>query len=347
MRSPYSGMPQKAFWRSGVSEQHPLTITNLYNKKFVIGEQDKIATAGSCFAQHIARHLTLNGYSVIDSEPPPPGLPPDRATAYGYSMYSARYGNIYTVRQLKQLTQEAFGKFKPKNAIWKKDDAYFDALRPAVEPNGLRSPGEVIQHRALHLKRIRQVFCSANIFIFTLGLTEAWIHRSSGTCYPTAPGVIAGEYNEQDYAFVNFTAAEILEDFLQFWRIVRVRNPEIRFILTVSPVPLTATASDEHVLSATVYSKSVLRSVAGELASRFRQIDYFPSYELIASHFSRALFYEPNLRAVSSAGVREVMRLFFSEHQPTRPSVHTTATEAETELAELSCEEVLLEAFAG
>ena len=55
MKSPYTDLPPRAFWRTGVSEQNPLTITDLYRRKFEIGFEDKIVTAGSCFAQHIAK----------------------------------------------------------------------------------------------------------------------------------------------------------------------------------------------------------------------------------------------------------------------------------------------------
>jgi hypothetical protein len=164
--------------------------------------------------------------------------------------------------------------------------------------------------------------------VFTFGLTEGWVHRESGTAYPTAPGTIAGSFDADVYAFKNFTSAEILEDFIKFRALVKEHNPNLRFILTVSPVPLTATASDDHVLVATTYSKSVLRAVAGELYSQFSDVDYFPSYEMIASPFSRAAFYEANLRSVSEEGVEAVMRVFFQEHGEGDQSVEQPAVGA-------------------
>ena len=75
MGNPYSGLPGSAFWKSGVAQENPYAIEGIYRKKFVISPNAKIATAGSCFAQHISRHLKKNGYNVLDVEPPPPGLP--------------------------------------------------------------------------------------------------------------------------------------------------------------------------------------------------------------------------------------------------------------------------------
>src|SRR5579862_5335507 len=94
--SPYSGKPARSFWRSGVTDRHPLEPGDIYVKKFALTGDDRIATAGSCFAQHIARRLRQNNYNVIDEEPAPAGLTEQRAHEFGFGLYSARYGNIYT-----------------------------------------------------------------------------------------------------------------------------------------------------------------------------------------------------------------------------------------------------------
>jgi len=347
MTNPYSNLPPERFWKSGVSEQHPCSIEGLYRKKFSIGRGTAIATAGSCFAQHIGTHLRRQGYRVLDVEPAPPGMSEATAKNHGYGIYSARYGNLYTARQLLQLTKAALGLEQPKEIVWTKGGRYFDALRPAVEPCGFATADEVIFHRQRHLERVRTMIETMNLFIFTLGLTEAWIHKASGTAYPTAPGVVAGDYDPDIYELKNFTHRETLIDMLDFRRLVKSVNGKVKFLLTVSPVPLTATATDRHVLLATTYSKSVLRAVAGEIESRFADVDYFPSYELIASPFSRGFFYSPNLRSVETEGVNAVMRVFFSAHKPAARAVRAQPEPASPATADdVVCEEVMLEAFA-
>jgi hypothetical protein len=91
MTSPYSALPRNSFWKTGVSEQHPLDVQGLYAKKFAIGADDRIATAGSCFAQHIGRHLKARNCTVLDVEPAPSGLTQEQAQQFGYGIYSARY----------------------------------------------------------------------------------------------------------------------------------------------------------------------------------------------------------------------------------------------------------------
>lgn len=348
--SPYSNLPPRNFWKSGVAEQVPTEVAGLYQKRFAITTDEPIATAGSCFAQHISRHLKSNGCNVMDVEPPPPGLTLLQAQEYGYELYSARYGNIYHVRQLLQLAKEAFGIWSPVDAIWERNGRWFDAMRPSVEPGGLPSKESVVRHRKNHLNKVKGLFENARLFIFTLGLTEAWQHRASGTIYPTAPGTIAGKFDPTIHQFVNFGCAEIVQDFIEFRTFIKDRNPHLRFLLTVSPVPLVATASDQHVLVATTYSKSVLRAAAGQIYQQYDDVDYFPSYEIIASHFSRGMFFHPNLRSVTQAGVEAVMRVFFEQHRfalcdGAEVGSKTSCGSKQLSQDDVICEEVLLEAF--
>ena len=87
--------------------------------------------------------------------------------------------------------------------IWKKNGKFFDALRPAVEPEGHDTEQAVIEHRDFHIEKVKDVFTKMDLFIFTLGLTEMWVHKDSGTVYPTAPGTICGEFDENIYEFRN------------------------------------------------------------------------------------------------------------------------------------------------
>jgi hypothetical protein len=56
-----------------------------------------------------------------------------------------------------------------------------------------------------------------------------------------------------------------------------------KILLTVSPVPLTKTFTNEDAVVANSYSKSVLRVCAQELKERHPEVDYFPSFEIVSS----------------------------------------------------------------
>ena len=90
-----------------------------------------------------------------------------------------------------------------------------------IEPEGLDTPKEVIEHRKYHLSRVRTLFETLNLFIFTLGLTEMWTDKQSGTVYPTAPGTLVGKFDSDTYTFKNAQFSEIIDDFNRFQKVLK------------------------------------------------------------------------------------------------------------------------------
>ena len=352
MTHPYADLPSRAFWRSAVAETPALDLQDIYRPRFPIPQDLPIAAAGSCFAQHIGRQFKQRGYRFLDVEPPPPLVSEDVRHAYGYDLYSARYGNIYTIRQMRQLLERAVGTFDPVEQVWETDGRFHDPFRPTIEPTGFDSPEIVLASARAHLAAVRRLMGEARLLVFTFGLTEGWLHRQDGTAFPTCPGTVAGEFDESRHEFHNFTVAEVMADAEAVIALLRDQVPDMRFLFTVSPVPLTATASGDHVLPATTYSKSVLRAVCGELRERHEFVDYFPSYELVSSHPMRAMFFAPNLRSVVAPGVQHVMEHFFAAHHgPELPADGRPGRDERPEVPaatedDVVCEEGLLEAFA-
>ena len=308
--NPYKSQPKHAFWSRSVSDRHISEVVDLFTPIPNL-KQLKVATGGSCFAQHIGKALRQRDMKYMDLEPPPALLTAHDADRLGYGVYSCRYGNIYSVRQLVQLFDEAFGRRLPRNIIWSRGARVFDALRPGIEPDGFTCEEEVKTLRAAHLIQVRRMFEELDLFIFTLGLTETWIGRD-GTALPSAPGVIAGSYERGEVEFKNFRYPEIVNDLTLFIRSLREVNSSAQVLLTVSPVPLVATATGDHVLKATIYSKSTLRAAAQDICADLEGVYYFPSYEIISGHPTRGIFFNPDLRTVSSMGVELVMKHFFS-----------------------------------
>ena len=308
---PYQDLPEQAFWKRSVSNRHYAELEALW-AGMPLKKADAIATAGSCFAQHIGSNLQRRGANFLDIEPAPAFLGDGEARRWGFGVFSCRYGNIYTTCQLVQLFDEAYGSRTTADDVWESNGRYFDALRPAIDPVGQDSPEKIRDLRKGHLAQVRKMFETLDLFVMTMGLTEAWASTNDGTVYPTAPGTIAGTYNKDDYAFVNFGYRDVYADLEEFWGKLKQVNPGARMLLTVSPVPLQATASEDHVLVATTYSKSTLRAVAGDFATSTEGVFYFPSYEIITSAPGRGMYYDPDWRNVNQYGVDYVMTHFFS-----------------------------------
>ncbi|MBC9246427.1 GSCFA domain-containing protein [Paracoccus sp. 11-3] len=345
MTHPYADLPPQAFWRSGVADADPAALDGIYQPAFPLGDDARIATAGSCFAQHISRALQGAGMQVLDVEPAPNTEAPELARSFNYGVYSARYGNIYTTRQLLQLLQDSETGHVELAEIWQRDGRFFDAQRPNIEPVGFVSVDEAILLRQAHLAAVQRLFRMATHLIFTLGLVECWFDQETGRVMPLAPGVVAGEYDPGRYSLRRLGFAEVLHDLQQMRQHLHRHNPSLRLILTVSPVPLTATATGQHVLPATTNAKAILRAAAGEFADSHEDVDYFPSYEIVTNPAARGRFYMPNSRDVTQQGVDAVTTTFLRAHGLTGGAGPAVATATSDDAAtDLVCEEILLEA---
>ncbi|MFZ1469971.1 MAG: GSCFA domain-containing protein [Paracoccaceae bacterium] len=350
--TPYSHLPDRAYWRRAVATPAITDVDPVDPPPFAITKDDRVMTAGSCFAQHIARYLRQSGYNAILTETAHPMIGAEDAAAYNYGTFTARYGNIYVARQLLQLFRRAYGQFTPAEDIWAEaDGSFIDPFRPQIQPDGFATRREYVLDRAQHFAAVRKGFENLDVFVFTLGLTEGWVSRKDGTVFPLCPGVAGGRFDADNHVFHNFSVNEILADLTEFFGLLRGVNPKARVILTVSPVPLIATASGKHVLTATTWSKSVLRVAAGMLEATVPQVCYFPSYEVILGPQAGNGWLADDLRSVREEGVAQVMRLFFRHFTGTEPDfkdapapqIPDRATEDMARIVKVVCEEEALD----
>jgi hypothetical protein len=349
---PYAGLPDHAFWARSIARTPISEVDPVVAVPFRLTPNDRIATAGSCFAQHISRCLQGNGFNYLVTEPPHPIFSEDDARLYNYGTFSARYGNIYTARQLRQLFDRAYGHFAPADDVWAgPDGTLIDPFRPRIQPDGFSSPREFAADRNKHFAAVRRMFEELDVFVFTFGLTEAWASAADGSVFPLCPGVAGGTFDSERHSFHNYGVQETVEDMTAFVTSLRRVNAAARIILTVSPVPLVATAEPRHVLVSTTYSKSVLRVACEMLAGALDDVAYFPSYEIITGNFSRGSYFAPDCRSVTPAGVSHVMRVFL-RHYAGVESAHVEQVEARTgdsylaemaRIAAVDCDEQVLD----
>lgn len=348
---PYSNAAPHRLWRKSISALGP-DADPVVDFPFRLTPSDKVVAAGSCFAQHISGRLRASGYNFFVTETAHPLLPPETVAAYNYGRFSARYGNIYTARQLLQLFRRVYGRFAPFEDMWiEAEDRIIDPFRPQIQPDGFASEEEFQRDRKQHFAAIRQAFEQMDVFVFTLGLTECWEDIRDGAVFPICPGVAGGVFDPHRHRFRNQDVIEVVGDLSLFLQELRQVNQKVRVVLTVSPVPLVATAGSDHVLSATVYAKAVLRVAAGAIAAKHGNVAYFPSYEIITGPQARGRYFADDLRSVTEAGVDRVMTLFF-RHVAGSPAAaaapipnaahHEFATAAKA-LNDALCDEELLD----
>jgi hypothetical protein len=348
--NPYKEQPNIAFWSRSVSENfYPIELVE--NQGLLFKNGDSVTSAGSCFASNLVPYIEKAGLHYIRTEAMPK-IFSELGENLGYANFSAAYGNIYTARQLLQLYKRTLKYFSPIEDRWIGSSELIDPFRP-----GLKFPSSTHEEfdlqTKLHLKATREAFETADVFVFTLGLTESWAHKSDGAIYPACPGTIAGNFDPKLYEFKNFNTDEIVQDLSEFIDLLRNRNPKVRFIISVSPVPLVATGTKSHVLTSTIYSKSVLRVAAEELATNLKDVTYFPAYEIITGPQAPHNFFEEDRRNVSENGVRVVMETLLQASGLQQISSGTSqkstnideisAEQISNRIATIECDEVMLD----
>lgn len=175
--------------------------------------------------------------------------------------------------------------------------------------------------------------------------------RSDGAAFPLCPGVEGGEFDPDRYRFVNLGVSDVLADLRDVRERLHRLNPNAQIVLTVSPVPLMATAQPgQHVLSATTYSKSVLRVAAEEMRLAHDDVHYFPSFEIITGAYTRGAYFADDLRNVTEEGVSHVMKLFLRHAAGTvMPSAALLTTKPRSApaaaqiITEVECDEIALD----
>ncbi len=353
-KHPYIGLPARALWSRGVARNFDAADVVTADEP-LLRPGDRVASIGSCFASNIVPYIESAGLTYLRTEQPPAqvAMLPENL---GYRDFSAAYGNVYTVRQMRQLLERATGQFKPKEDRWYEGNHIIDPFRP-----GLAYPAssdvEFDAIAADHLAATRLAFETADVVVVTLGLTEGWESTQDGAVFPTCPGTIAGSFEPSRHCFRNFTATETIDDLAGVAGLVRTLNPRARLVVTVSPVPLVATASGRHVLVATTYSKAVLRVAADEVAANHDAVSYFPAYEIVTGPQAPHSFFEEDRRSVSATAIQEVMRALLStsnlatvggvtavDHDaPSVPVKAGSAQEIGRSIAEAECDEELLD----
>ncbi|ORA76725.1 hypothetical protein BST28_20590 [Mycolicibacter kumamotonensis] len=337
-KHPYSDQPDRAFWsRAVASNWSPVDLVTANEP--ILRADSRVMSAGSCFAATIVPHLEAAGYHYVRTETA------EANDRFHYESYSAAYGNIYTPRQWLQLIDRAEGRFHPREDRWATADAVIDPFRPGL-PYPAESEEEFDLLTRSHLDRVLAAIGECNVFIFTLGLTESWVSTLDGAVFPACPGTIAGAFDRERHRFVNFTASEVVADILGFIDRMRAIRPGLKIVLTVSPVGMVATATAEHVYTATVYNKSVLRAAAGEAVAARPDVVYFPSYEIatgpgVENHFA------DDRRTMTVDAVKTVVDAMLSSSEPAASggegdrNRRRALEQLSRELAERECEELM------
>lgn len=243
--------------------------------RFKISRGVQIFTIGSCFARNIEEKLA--GFE----------LPTTRFTAPKAEWGARPNGllNEYNPGTMHQRISHALsGTGFGDRAIVRYAEDYSDLLlhggTPVSMERALQRRGEIDAIYA-HLRL-------SELVVITLGLVQAWYDTKEQLYLNRMPSSLAmknapGRYTmrtldvETSYSLLGSAVEKIIAAGIQ------------KVLVTVSPVPLQTAFSGVDATITNCYSKSVLRVCAQRLFSDFKQVDYFPSYEIALSGGANAL----------------------------------------------------------
>lgn len=282
----------------------------------------KIFAMGSCFAVEIRHRLTKLGYDVypkyfdlsFDPKKVSVGHLPEYDNVNHYSIRSMlqEFENLnedlYKKELFYDLTQSDNATKKIKrfvrsilssnkrsfNAGWQ------DPFRKHVYAENLDSLTEVSEAIT---EKIRDGAAVADVFIFTLGMSEIWQDKKSGLAICNSYG---GDVDEHLCEFVDASFQDIKQQIFKLVKLVRKINPAADIVFSVSPVPLNKTYKEDSVVVANSLSKAKQRVAVDEICCESENAFYFPSYELSLDDD----FFEGDGRHVCTQKVEHIVKSF-------------------------------------
>lgn len=276
----------------------------------IIGKETPVGSAGSCFAVEIARNLMARGFNYVAKERPvdeETGTRVEGALASDPPQFSANWGLLFNAPSFRQIAEKAFGEREFQRIVVENAGTPPFFSDPYRENVVFPSVAAYERNYDRHVAACRAALSACEVFIITLGLNECWEFPVDGSIMSRNPrgSDIAGLIRHR-----RLTVAENVAEIQRFIDVVRARNPALKLIVSVSPVPFLATAlaDKQHVVAANGHSKAVLRVAAQELAESNENVFYFPSYELVTMCCEQP--WDADQRHVSRAAVARVMALF-------------------------------------
>jgi len=272
--------------------------------RFTIQKGATVYTIGSCFARNVERSLKRQGFRVPTIE-----LEIDKGIYTGNTPFHNTVLNKYNAHSmaeeiLRGLEQEPDPQLiEVEPGQWYDPQTCFTRFMPYEEALALRRK----------LDDLARDVVTADLVVMTLGLVETWFDMESGVVFN---GLNAGSMKHsarKTTGFFNATVDQVVDVLSDALEKLVARNPEVKVVVTVSPVPLGQTFTDVDVIMANTYSKAVLRVAAQMLTARFAWVDYFPSYEMVM-HSPRAITWADDQVHVSPPVVEQVIQTFSNRY---------------------------------
>ncbi len=247
--------------------------------RFRLKPGQKIFTIGSCFARNIEEYLSQLGFII----PTLKMVAPDESAGGRPNSILNKFTPAAIFQEVawtrKILDRDGVVNWEDVKPLLLEvsQNKYLDAHLATTTP---ASKDRVLSRRT-ELFQINREGFDSDVIVITPGVIEAWLDKHTDLFVQRMPMPnVVKRVGSDRFEFKVLTYEECC-DFLS--RTIDLLDPDGKksFLLTVSPVPLSRTFTDQDIIIANQYSKSLLRAVIGRICSERATCDYFPSYESV------------------------------------------------------------------
>ncbi|SIQ99121.1 GSCFA family protein [Rhizobium sp. RU35A] len=289
-----------ARWQEHIDRFSQELVEVVHTPKFRLGQDERVFCIGSCFARSIEEHLIYQNISVLS-----------RKIICPQEEWSSRPTGIvnkFTTQSMRNEVEWVLEQPQITPALFEeRADGWRDLqLCPGTRPVPLE---RAMERRAYIISDYFARLQQATTVIITLGLNEVWYDTESRRYMNAAPGFHSTRTAPERYELRIMDVATTLEDLDRIRTLLMQLNPDMRIIVTVSPVPLHETFSGRDVMTANMLSKSTLRVAADLFAQDHDNVDYFPVYDMVAMSPRSSVFSSDHLHVAHEA-VERIMAIF-------------------------------------
>lgn len=243
-----------------------------------INHLSKILTIGSCFADVLGNQLQNKKFSVFNNP----------------------FGTVFNPLAIAKLIDLSLDHKPPHPGLYHQDADGIWMHHDFHSSLWATSRIDLEQKLLEKQKSVNQFLREANVLVITLGTAYAYRHRNTnvlvGNCHKVPSAHFVKELLHLDQ--INISIEHLL------FKLQSLRR-DLRIILTVSPVRHT-----KDTLPLNQVSKSTLRLVCHRLTEKFRQVDYFPSYEIMVDELRDYRYYKADLIHPDTVAEEYIFRTF-------------------------------------
>ncbi len=294
----------KLRWENNLSRFSEAVFPVAHKPKFCLSPDERFFCLGSCFARNLEEHLIFNGLKVLS-----------RRICIPKTEWPARPNGITNkfttasiVNEIEWLARPVnFGAdFFIENAGGWSDLQLSPGARPVILDRAIERRRYLTEE---YFARIHQ----AEVIVITLGLDEVWLDQRSGLRLNAPPPLKTVRQDPARYVVEITNYEQNLQALETMHQTLGMLRPGLRYVITVSPMPMDVSFSGLDPAVATTRAKSLLRTVAQHFADAHDDVDYFPSYEIV-NFSSRSVAYAPDCRHVTDRAVSSIIGYFMESY---------------------------------